>query len=49
MNQYQKDFDMFLKIVVYGLAAMLFLDLLKVLPNDLSDKIVNLLLEKIGL
>jgi hypothetical protein len=49
MNRYQKDFDIFLKIVVYGLAANWFLDLLKVLPNDLSDKIVNLLLGKMGL
>lgn len=49
MNQYQKDFDIFLKIVVYGLGAIWFVDFLKILPDDLSDKIVNLLLGKIGL
>lgn len=49
MNEYQKTFDLALKIVVYGLAANYFLGFLQFLPNDLSDKIVNLLLGKIGL
>lgn len=49
MNEYQKTFDLALKIVVYGCVALWFLGFLKFLPNDLSDKIVNLLLGKIGL
>jgi len=49
MNEYQKTFDLCLKIIVYGLVALYFLGFLKFLPNDLSDKIVNLLLGKIGL
>ena len=49
MNEYQKTFDLSLRIIVYGLVAVWFLGLLKFLPNDLSDKIVNLLLGKIGL
>jgi len=49
MNQYQKQFDLFLKVFVYLCVAWWFLGLLKFLPNDLSDKIVKLLLGKIGL
>ena len=49
MNEYQKQFDMLLKIFIYMLVAWWFLGLLKFLPNDLSDKIVALLLGKIGL
>jgi hypothetical protein len=49
MNEYQKTFDLTLRIIVYGLVAMYFLGFLKFLPNDLADKIVNLLLGKIGL
>jgi hypothetical protein len=49
MNEYQKTFDLALRIVVYGLVALYFLGFLKFLPNDLADKIVNLLLGKIGL
>ena len=49
VNQYQKDFDLALKIIVYGLVALWFLGFLKFLPDDLSDRIVNLLLGKIGL
>jgi hypothetical protein len=49
MNEYQKTFDLALRICVYGMVAMYFLGFLKFLPNDLSDKIVNLLLGKIGL
>jgi len=49
MNEYQKTFDLCLKIIVYGCVALYFLGLLKFLPNDLSDKIVNLLLGKIGI
>jgi hypothetical protein len=49
MNEYQKTFDLALKICVYGLVALYFLGFLKYLPDDLSDRIVNLLLGKIGL
>lgn len=49
MNEYQKTFDLALKIVIYGLVALYILGFLKFLPNDLSDKIVNLFLGKIGL
>jgi hypothetical protein len=49
VNQYQKDFDLALKIIVYGMVALWFLGFLKFLPDDLADKIVNLLLGKIGL
>jgi hypothetical protein len=49
MNEYQKTFDLSLRIIVYGLVAVYFLGFLKYLPDDLSDKIVNLLLGKIGL
>jgi hypothetical protein len=49
VNEYQKTFDLALKIIVYGCVALYFLGFLKFLPNDLSDKIVNLLLGKIGI
>jgi hypothetical protein len=49
MNEYQKTFDLCLKIFVYGVVALYFLGFLKFLPDDLSNKIVALLLSKIGL
>ena len=49
MNEYQKTFDLALKIFIYGLIAQYFLGFLKFLPDDLSNKIVALLLSKIGL
>jgi hypothetical protein len=49
MNEYQKTADMAFKIVGAWWAANLFLDLIVVLPNFISDRIVNTLLEKIGL
>jgi len=49
VNEYQKTFDLALKIFVYGCVALWFLGLLKFLPDDLSNKIVNLLLGKVGL
>jgi len=49
MNEYQKQFDMFLKVFIYMLVAWWFLGFLRFLPDDLSNKIVNLLLGKIGL
>jgi hypothetical protein len=49
MNEYQKTFDLALRIIVYGCVALWFLGFLKFLPDDLSNKIVTLLLGKIGL
>lgn len=49
MNEYQKTFDLALKICVYGMIAMYLLGFLQFLPDDLSNKIVNLLLGKVGL
>jgi hypothetical protein len=49
VNEYQKTADMFFKILGGGWAALLFFDILKVLPNFISDRIVNMLLERIGL
>jgi hypothetical protein len=49
MNEYQKQFDMFLKVFIYMLVAWWFLGFLRFLPDDLSNKIVALLLGKIGL
>jgi hypothetical protein len=41
MNEYQKTFDVCLKIFVDGCVALYFLGFLKFLPDNLSDKIVN--------
>jgi hypothetical protein len=49
MNEYQKQFDLWLKIFVRLCVAWWVLGFLKFLPNDLSDKIVKLLLGKVGL
>jgi hypothetical protein len=49
MNEYQKQFDLLLRIFVYMLVAWWFLGFLKFLPDDLSNKIVALLLSKVGL
>jgi hypothetical protein len=49
VNEYQKAADMTFKIVGVWWGANLFLDFIKILPNFISDKIVNMLLEKIGL
>jgi hypothetical protein len=49
MNEYQKQADMAFKIVGAWWAANLFLDVITVLPNFISDKIVNALLGRMGL
>lgn len=49
MNFYQKQADIAFKIVGAWWAANLFLDLIVILPNFISDKIVNALLDRIGL
>ena len=47
MNFYQRQADMAFKIVGIWWAANLFIDIIKVLPNFLSDKIVNALIAKL--
>ncbi len=47
MNEYQKQADMFFKILGGGWAAMLFFDIMKILPNFLSDRIMDYLLSKL--
>jgi hypothetical protein len=47
VNEYQKNADMAFKIVGAWWATNLFLDVLKVLPNFLSDRIVNAILERL--
>lgn len=49
MNEYQKQFDQFLKIFVRLCIAWWVLGFLRFLPDDLSDKIVNKFLGYIGL
>lgn len=49
MNEYQKQFDLFCKVFCYGAALYWFLGLLKYLPDDLSNRLVEMLLGKIGL
>lgn len=49
MNEYQKAADTSFKIIGAWWAANLFLDLIKILPNFISDRIVNAILQKIGL
>ncbi len=47
MNEYQKTADMAFKIVGAWWATNLFIDVIKVLPNFLSDRIVNAILERL--
>jgi hypothetical protein len=49
MNEYQKQADMAFKIVGAWWGANLFLDVITVLPNFISDRIVNALLGRMGL
>jgi len=49
VNEYQKAADMTFKIVGAWWGANLFLDFIKILPNFISDKIVNMLLQRVGL
>jgi hypothetical protein len=47
VNEYQKQADMAFKIVGAWWAANLFLDVITVLPNFISDRIVNYLLSQL--
>jgi hypothetical protein len=47
MNFYQKQADMAFKIVGAYWAFNLFFDVMKVLPNFLSDRIMNAILAKL--
>ena len=49
MNEYQKAADMSFKIFGAWWGANLFLDFIKILPTFISDKLVNMVLGKIGL
>ena len=49
VNEYQKQFDLFLKVFVRMCIAWYVVGFLKFLPDDLSDKVVNKLLGMIGL
>jgi hypothetical protein len=49
VNEYQKQFDLFCKVFVRLCVAWWVLGLLRFLPDDLSNKIVNKLLGMIGL
>ena len=49
VNEYQKQFDQFLKIFVRLCIVWWVLGLLKFLPDELADKIVNKLLGMLGL
>ena len=49
MNEYQKQFDLFLKVFVRLCIVIWVLGLLKYIPYELADKIVNKLLGMIGL
>ena len=49
VNEYQKQFDLFLKVFVRLCIAWWVLGLLRFLPDELAGKIVNKLLEMIGL
>ena len=47
MNEYQKQFDLFLKVFIYMLVAWWVLGLLKFLPDDLSNRIVDAVINKV--
>jgi hypothetical protein len=47
VNEYQKTADMVFKIIGGAWAALLFFDIMKILPNFLSDRIMNYLLSKL--
>jgi hypothetical protein len=49
VNEYQKQFDLFLKVFVRLCVAWYVVGFLRFLPDELAGKIVNKLLGMIGL
>ena len=49
VNEYQKQFDQWLKIFVRLCIAWWLLGLLRFLPDELADKVVNKILGMFGL
>jgi hypothetical protein len=49
VNEYQKQFDLFLKVFVRLCVAWYVVGFLRVMPDELADKVVNKLLGMIGL
>ena len=49
VNEYQKQFDLFLKVFVRMCVAWYVVGFLRFLPDDLSDRIVNKFLGMLGL
>ena len=49
MNEYQKQFGLFLKVFVRLCVAWYVVGFLRFLPDELADKVVNKLLGMIGL
>jgi len=49
VNEYQKTADMVFKIIAVAWGTLLFFDIMKLLPNFISDRIMNMILGKIGL
>jgi hypothetical protein len=49
VNEYQKQFDTWLKIFVRMCVAWWVLGFLKFLPDDISDRVVNKILGMLGI
>ncbi len=49
MNEYQKQFDLFLKVFVRLCVAWYVVVFLRFLPDELADKVVNNILGMFGL
>jgi hypothetical protein len=49
MNEYQKQFDLFLKVFVRLCVAWYVVGFLRFLPDELADKVVNKILGMFGL
>lgn len=49
MNEYQKQFDLFLKVFIRLCVVWWMLGLLRFLPDELADRVVEKLLGMMGL
>lgn len=47
MNEYQKQFELFCKVFCYGCVAWWFLGFMKFLPDELSNRIVDAVINKL--